>query len=832
MAKRKKKSRNMAIFSIIGFLIILGSLFYFSQSFNIGGGATIFSIDSIETTGKNIQDTEWIIALSMNDGAEKITGEITQETLTKYNLQSLPASSFKIDFELRNPTCEYDIAYADNVVGELYYAFVTEPCLANVCPYLAIDLDDVIKHCQDGGGSTQIPAVSGEDCERMIDLKQLGGSYTEWCYWLPEESNIDEPGECRDSTISREVTVTNNPAGCGRWRETITTTTAKISEGETGGDWQVMSAGIVPEYDLFKISTATEFGYDAVVKVTMEETGETFECVIDPVTKACELGDFGSVKFAGNLVADKTCPVPGADTQLLRDIDSKEWTEVDSSIGSSLASYLTSLNKIQEMNIDYYTFTAIPEEEVISSSTIRGSGCDPAIGNPLFPEITAMNGLQKKIPSEQPTDFGYTCSVENDNKYVCDTGASVVYPLLKLTVKADKVGIFIPDGQPEVQGISLSSFDAKKSDSRLNINLDPNQIEKIYVGIKNIGSEDDSFDVSLNCPFPVSQQSSRVSISAGSTEVAQLLVSGDGLIQDCTVDAVSVNYPSNKDQKEVPIVINPSCDQYGIQSNNVIMTEYGCFARTSYPSTPCKNNEFWLNHIEQCISYDDISTGEQRLEILEQVAETDCSRQCNGNKECIVSCLDYGNVKPVCTGIGKMMTLNDFLCDFENQPNLVVPSTIPGKVWVDAPICNYVCEFGKTGSDCQKIINDVKFDYSKRPPTAQLISSDAKCETCFDGIKNQDEEDIDCGGICEEKYGKDKQCDKLREPDHCFNSLQDGDEEGVDCGGSCRFSCNQIYRPGSSTDQTVMNYFMIFAVIIILLVIIFGLVVKRGKKRK
>ena len=44
--------------------------------------------------------------------------------------------------------------------------------------------------------------------------------------------------------------------------------------------------------------------------------------------------------------------------------------------------------------------------------------------------------------------------------------------------------------------------------------------------------------------------------------------------------------------------------------------------------------------------------------------------------------------------------------------------------------------------------------------------------TCADGILNQDETDIDCGGICDA-------CPT------CDDNIQNGDETGVDCGGSC-----------------------------------------------
>ena len=49
--------------------------------------------------------------------------------------------------------------------------------------------------------------------------------------------------------------------------------------------------------------------------------------------------------------------------------------------------------------------------------------------------------------------------------------------------------------------------------------------------------------------------------------------------------------------------------------------------------------------------------------------------------------------------------------------------------------------------------------------------------SCFDGIKNGNEEGIDCGGDC---------------PDVCFScddGVQNGNETGIDCGGDCPDTC-------------------------------------------
>ena len=69
-----------------------------------------------------------------------------------------------------------------------------------------------------------------------------------------------------------------------------------------------------------------------------------------------------------------------------------------------------------------------------------------------------------------------------------------------------------------------------------------------------------------------------------------------------------------------------------------------------------------------------------------------------------------------------------------------------------------------------------------------LISALSSCEeTCYDGVKNQDEEQVDCGGPC-------VPCDTTNGT--CFDGIQNQGELGIDCGGPCN-AC--------VTDSTVLS---------------------------
>jgi hypothetical protein len=75
--------------------------------------------------------------------------------------------------------------------------------------------------------------------------------------------------------------------------------------------------------------------------------------------------------------------------------------------------------------------------------------------------------------------------------------------------------------------------------------------------------------------------------------------------------------------------------------------------------------------------------------------------------------------------------------------------------------------------------------------------------TCEDGIVNQDESDIDCGGVCNAcDFGKnciyDTDCESLYcnsagicSTPTCTDNVKNGNEEGIDCGGDCPNICTE-----------------------------------------
>lgn len=88
-----------------------------------------------------------------------------------------------------------------------------------------------------------------------------------------------------------------------------------------------------------------------------------------------------------------------------------------------------------------------------------------------------------------------------------------------------------------------------------------------------------------------------------------------------------------------------------------------------------------------------------------------------------------------------------------------------------------------------------------KPPETQ------SCSSCSDGIKNGNEQGIDCGGTCQ------AQCST------CFDGVKNQNEEGIDCGGTCATTCPSQESPYSQIIAKPLIYWLIggFVSVIILL---------------
>ena len=95
-------------------------------------------------------------------------------------------------------------------------------------------------------------------------------------------------------------------------------------------------------------------------------------------------------------------------------------------------------------------------------------------------------------------------------------------------------------------------------------------------------------------------------------------------------------------------------------------------------------------------------------------------------------------------------------------------------------------------------------------------SGDEPLPQCANGVLDDGETDVDCGGNCENKCGEGRNCgadddcasdmcsdEGVCVDPSCSNGAQDGDETDVDCGGSCPDGCGE--GEGCSVDDDCMS---------------------------
>ena len=111
------------------------------------------------------------------------------------------------------------------------------------------------------------------------------------------------------------------------------------------------------------------------------------------------------------------------------------------------------------------------------------------------------------------------------------------------------------------------------------------------------------------------------------------------------------------------------------------------------------------------------------------------------------------------------------------------------------------CISGKQTRTCSDI-NDCEPPYYGKP-AEEILCSILRTPTCSDGIKNQQEEGVDCGGPCEV-------CKT------CFDNIENCHdaqcEDGVDCGGPC-MPCK----------RAITAMLIIITTIIVIILIILGI---------
>ena len=96
------------------------------------------------------------------------------------------------------------------------------------------------------------------------------------------------------------------------------------------------------------------------------------------------------------------------------------------------------------------------------------------------------------------------------------------------------------------------------------------------------------------------------------------------------------------------------------------------------------------------------------------------------------------------------------------------------------------------GTVASGTINDIDVDFY------EFEEDVPQTPDCFDGIQNQDETGVDCGGICEQNFGL--ACFVPPAPS-CNDGIMNQDETGIDYGGVCGTGTPVSQPPGNFTDN-------------------------------
>ncbi|MBI1934906.1 hypothetical protein HYS31_00550 [Candidatus Woesearchaeota archaeon] len=237
--------------------------------------------------------------------------------------------------------------------------------------------------------------------------------------------------------------------------------------------------------------------------------------------------------------------------------------------------------------------------------------------------------------------------------------------------------------------------------------------------------------------------------------------SGQLKCKNCAIDTSSCN-PIDKCGNGL---IDPSeeCDGNNFGALNKSCSAYSVFFRTGEIActSSCKLDTQSCQEAEKC--------GNGLI---------DAGEECDGN--------NFGNLSTSCTSYSSNFisgTLNCRNCRIRTQ-NCATNST--GVNCRDRGECelNSACS---TNSDCRS-----KFCHNNL----------CKEPTCGDGIKNQLEPDVDCGGQCSAKCQIDKKCTQNSDcasfycslgycqvPETCSDGKLSSSESDIDCGGLCPEKC-------------------------------------------
>ncbi|MBB88505.1 MAG: hypothetical protein CMP06_14605 [Xanthomonadales bacterium] len=166
--------------------------------------------------------------------------------------------------------------------------------------------------------------------------------------------------------------------------------------------------------------------------------------------------------------------------------------------------------------------------------------------------------------------------------------------------------------------------------------------------------------------------------------------------------------------------------------------------------------------------------------------DSDCGGSCGATCDTGEGCTDAGDcISTVCDGGTNTCAAPTCSDGVQNQGETDTDCGGP---------CGATCDTGETcngAGDCTSLVCDGGTNTCSAP-------------TCSDGVENQDETDTDCGGSCGNTCDTAEGCDDGGDcisgvcdgatltcsAPTCFDGVDNGDETDIDCGGSCAATCD------------------------------------------
>jgi len=515
---RQKADRQVMLIYILGGIVLLSLLTFGGKLSSVQEstqGYSVISVQSVEVKSNMFGNgTGILLTLAVDGGGDRAVGEITEKTLKEWGLTGINVSKFKVKVYLEDFKYNYPLTQSKYFSGEdviLWKAVgstAKQDCLAKQLPWGAVSKDTSIDYYYGrpvSGLVTTVPPIMPRGIENHIPkpaydwAKKHAVEIGEWGYWMPE-------GKVKITYVKDQW------GGTRRVEYDFGAGECKLQEGGGArGDWFVTNLAGIPYARVYDIGTSANKYYK--IRVVLEfPNGNEVSAVLTPDQKTAMIGDLGRAKMLGDLGGERTPEIPAVDYKVIKFTEGVPDTKTKYAVVKPNAmkfvgkdvieNYKDSLMYLADLDNNYYTYEV--------QEGIKRIRVDPAVGaNDIIGHWNTLNAMLAAAIEDgrKPSSCVIAGSVVS-----CDGSGGVSYPLIQLVLKADKIGLELLTGLPQIVGVDVPP--------------------KIYEGepgivkakIKNGGEVDDSFDVSLSCPSEVSTTTDRIWLNAGEEGTATITV--------------------------------------------------------------------------------------------------------------------------------------------------------------------------------------------------------------------------------------------------------------------------------------------------------------------